>query len=237
MKSAVVLVLIALAALLLTPTTPPRASAQSTTSHEELRAIVDALFAGDPARIEELIRFKQVPCVEEPMGLEPLPICAPGTPDGTLVDGFPRANCEGRYFQPHELEGVAEFLAAPGLEVVAVYPYPGDGHQSSLFYGDYLVVTSGSPPGRARGVFIGNGGIAGTDGGCTADVETYIEFWGLSEPVDLDALSPATAPSTGGGSSGPSAPVTLAGVLAVVVAALGMLATALLGAGLARRRS
>jgi hypothetical protein len=127
--------LAALAALALASTAPPRASAQSTTSLDELRDVVDALFAGDPARIEELIRFKQVPCVEQPMGLEPAPICPPGTTDGTPVDGFPQANCEGRFFPPSEMTERIQYLAAPGPSVVAVYGYTG-AVAGFLFYGD-----------------------------------------------------------------------------------------------------
>jgi hypothetical protein len=215
----------------LTTSLPVTGKGGSTTTLEELRAAVDALFAGDPARIEELIRFKQVPCVEQPMGLEPLPTCPPGVTEGTLMDGFPRAQCEGRFFQPHELEEAIQALAEPGPQIVAVYPYPGSGHQSSLFYGDYVVVAALGPGSEnARGIFVANGGIAGTDGGCLQDVETYVEFWGLGQPVDLHALSPALAPSTGGGSGGPSAPVALA-------VTLGVIAATLIGVALARRHA
>jgi hypothetical protein len=236
MKSAVVLVLVALAALLPLSADSHRAKAQSSTSLEELRFIVDSLFAGDPARIEPLGRFTQTACALNPLGIGAPPECPEGIPEGALIDVYPTGTCHGGYAHAASWPGAAATLATPGPHVVAVFEYGVSESSDAFFYGDFVILATiafGSPE-NVGGIFVGDGGITGIHVGCGMTVDEFAEAYNLGPQLGADALSPplvpALAPSTGGGSSGPAALVTLA-------VALGLIAATLVGVALARRHS
>jgi hypothetical protein len=152
--------------------------------------------------------------------------------EGTLIEVYPTSQCHGGYAHASSWPQAAETLAMPGPAVIGAFPF-GQPEANAFFYGDYAVIaTIGfiDPPKNAGAIFVGKGGITGIHVGCASTADALIEQYGLGPEVDFDALSPALAPSTGGGSSGPSAPVTLA-------VALGVIAAALLGVGLSRRHT
>jgi hypothetical protein len=227
------ILVVALAATLM----PSRdAAAQEPMSTQELRAVIDTLFTGDAAAIEELLRFTPVACMTGPIKPGAPPQCRPGEPDGTLIDGFPNATCEGGYARPDETQPIVQDIANPDAYVVAIYPWETP-TTDVFFYGDYVAVATLNPdfPHFVGGVFIGDGGITGVAYGCAQTADEFTAFWGLDEQVRFNeglatatpqptATVAATAlPPTGTGTSGgatglPAIWLTLAalGALAVV---------------------
>jgi hypothetical protein len=219
------------------------AAAQDPMTTQELQAIVDTLFTGDTAAIEELLRFTPVACLTGPIKPGAPPQCREGEPDGTLIEGFPNATCEGGYARPDETQQIVQDLANPDAYVVAIYPWETP-TTDVFFYGDYVVVATLNPdfPQFVGGVFIGEGGITGVAYGCAQTADEFAAFWGLDEQVRFNeglatatpqptATVAATAlPSTGTGTSGgaaglPAIWLTLAalGALALVSAAVTLL--------------
>jgi hypothetical protein len=182
---------------LLVPWKSGRAQEPMTT--QELRAVVDTLFAGDTAAIEDLLRFASVPCVAESEGLGSPPVCRKGEAEGTLVEVFPSAVCEGFYLRSDEVQPIIGELANAGPEVLAAYRY-GPPSPEAFFYGEFVAVATiggGPPPQNGGGVFIGEGGITGLAYGCAQTAVEFAQFWGLTEQVDLgQATATPTATAT-----------------------------------------
>jgi hypothetical protein len=180
-------------------------AAQEPTTMAQLREIVGALFAGDAARIEGLLRFTSVPCVAESLGIGSPPVCRKGEPEGTAVEVFPAAVCEGFYLRRDEMQSVIDALANAGPEVVAVYRFETPS-ADAFFYGEFVAVATiggAPPPQNAGGVFIGEGGITGLARGCAQTAEEFAQFWSLTEQVDL-----GEAPATPTATAQPTAPPT-----------------------------
>lgn len=89
-----------------TPTATP------TTAVGRIQPVLDALAAHDAGRLKELIRYTDVKCITKANGLDPAPFCPAGVAAGTVVQGFPVGNCEGRYLLPTEVDA----LALPGVD-------------------------------------------------------------------------------------------------------------------------
>ena len=67
-----------------------------------IEKIIDAVESGDPATLEALFVFQQIPCIVEGVGAGGPPLCR-GEPDGTPVRVAPMGTCEGFYAREGEL--------------------------------------------------------------------------------------------------------------------------------------
>ena len=156
----------------------------------DLDNVLDALFSGDAAAIQALVAFTPVPCEIEPIGLGPPPTCRADEPEGTLVDVFPHAYCEGVYIRPEDMDGRYASLANPDGVLYAVY----HGSESFSPSGEFVVVFPNrisSRPGIALAAAITGGRIVGSYSGCGGTPEEFVtEFGFASDGVVVGPLWP-----------------------------------------------
>jgi hypothetical protein len=69
-----------------------------------VRPAIEAIESGDVARVKALISLSSYPCTLKPQGAGSPPACPDGSPEGTLVQVFPSAGCEGYFLFPAELD-------------------------------------------------------------------------------------------------------------------------------------
>jgi hypothetical protein len=118
--------------------------------------------------------------------------CRPGEPDGTVVDAFPEADCEGYYVRPDDIDRSLSYLLAEKPDLYGVY----QGSPSTWLPGDYTAVFSVEGPERGQvfGVelLIDDGAIVWINFGCAASPEQLAQYLG-PQP------SPTPAPTPDGG--------------------------------------
>ena len=190
----------ATAAAELTPTlvpatpTPAPSPTPRRTSIAEVDAVLDAIFSGDAEAVAALIGYTTIPCVTEVTGLGGPPLCLPGEPDGTLVEVFSKAQCEGYYVRPDRMAGTLSHLSSLDKELYGVYrspplEWPG---------GDYVVIVSavvtpeeGEPWVSGSGIFIEDDRIVAVYSGCAQTPDQVVENWKLTDVV----LQPLSSPN------------------------------------------
>ena len=105
-----------------------------------LDSLIAAIRSRDREALRQFIGSRQVACTRDPQGLGAPPRCEGGEEDGTLVDAFLFASCEGEYLRPPAIDRALNVLAA--ANVYAVYGVAGD----ERYQADYSVVMYlGSP--------------------------------------------------------------------------------------------
>ena len=176
-------------------TAVPTATAGETpgrTGIAEIDVVLDALFSGEADAVRALIRYTTIPCVVEVPGLGGLPLCLPDEPDGTPVEVFPVAECEGSYARPDNIENTVRWLTAPDKELYAVYRSRG----LSWPPGEYIVIFSTESMERvfASGLSLEDGRIVGLDFGCAQSPESLIEVRGLADAVLPPPPTPRPTP-------------------------------------------
>ena len=167
----------------------------------ELNNVLDVLFSGDEEAVRALVKFSQVACEIEPIGLGSPPQCLGDEADGALVDVYPHSYCEGVYIRPEDMAGRYMSLATPGASLYVVYRRTGQLWPPGEFVAVYTDSLAEPAPVNVRSVFITDGRIVGSFSGCGGTPEDYITSWKLVEPVlfigsrgltgnsELDALS------------------------------------------------
>ena len=152
--------------------------------------MLDTLFSGDAAAIQSLVAFTPVPCEIEPIGLGPPPTCRADEPEGTLVDVFPHAYCEGVYIRPEDMDGRYASLADPDGVLYAVY----HGSESFSPSGEFVVIftnRSSARSGIALAAAITDGRIVGSYSGCGGTPEEFVvEFGFASDDILAGPLLP-----------------------------------------------
>jgi hypothetical protein len=104
-------------------------------------AAVDAVLveveSGDAGGLLTRLRFSDVACAENPLGIGAPPKCPPGTPGGTLVSVFPLARCEGGFAELSEVEDGVRRTFALRPQLYAVHrlarPVTGDPDYVAVF--------------------------------------------------------------------------------------------------------
>jgi hypothetical protein len=103
-------------------TGPPAPSstpvAQRRTGIPELDAVIGAVLSHDKEKILQLVGYTLVPCEIKPQGLGAPPECRADEPEGTAVNVFPVAQCEGYYVRPEDMEQVIGSLSSGDFESV-----------------------------------------------------------------------------------------------------------------------
>jgi Tol biopolymer transport system component len=144
------------------------------TGIEDVDAIIDAVESRDSRVLRHLLQFTPIACTANLLGLGGPPLCRPDEADGTIVDAFPVASCEGLYLRPDEMDGLLDSLTVGQLSLYAVYvpkagSWPG---------GDYVAVFA-RPVSQAgviaEEVFITDGRIVGVGDGCGVAPEATVQ--------------------------------------------------------------
>lgn len=136
-----------------TPTAPPSSTAAPTfpTTGETVSfypprtrsgiAGIDAVLAevesSDVGALLTRLRFSDVACAENPLGIGAPPKCPPGTPSGTLVSVFPLSRCEDGFAELSEVEERVRSTIALRPRLYAVHrlarPVTGDPNYVAVF--------------------------------------------------------------------------------------------------------
>ena len=141
-------------------------------------AIVDATINAFEARDREALRtafdFAMLGCVAAPNGIGSPPTCRPGEAPGTPIAVLPTAGCEGGYALANQLDGLLDFLTAPGLEwqlyaVLDRGPFSPDANFGAFLRGNLVAVLSPIRPDQTHGAIslaFSDRGIASVWTGC-----------------------------------------------------------------------
>lgn len=163
------------------PSPTPTAGGRAT-GIPELDTVIEALRSGDPARVRSVVGYVRVPCEVEPQGTGAPPACRPGEPDGTPVEVFQGAQCEGFYIRPDEMDETLETIAGLPLDLYAVFEADGrwpEGDYVALFATDIL----DRPEPDAVAATIADERMVGFHFGCAMTPESYLEFYRVTEFV------------------------------------------------------
>lgn len=140
-------------------------------------AVIDALASGDPARVRSVVGYVRVPCEVDPQGIGVPPACRADEPEGTPVEVFRGAQCEGYYLRPDEMDQTVQAIAGLPLELYAVFEAEGRWPE-----GDYVALFVIDRPERdAVAATIAGGRMVGFHFGCAMTPESYLEFYRVSE--------------------------------------------------------
>jgi hypothetical protein len=161
---------------------PSPGAVERLTGIAEVDAVVEALLSGDPARVRSMVGYVRVPCAVEPEGIGAPPACRPGETEGTPVEVFQGAQCEGFYLRPDELDQTVGAITAQPLELYAVFEADGrwpEGEYVALFGTDFL----DRPERDAVAATIADGRMVGFHFGCAMTPESYLDFYRVTEFV------------------------------------------------------
>jgi len=157
------------------------------TGQAQIDVILDALFGGDQAALDQLVLVQSAVCHSEPRGLGDVEVCPEGVEDGSTVEFFTTAACEG--YPLHQRPFVTALDPSDDrlVAVVAVEPRGGDPVQYWPD-GDYLVIVLPDAASTdAVGITIDAGMIVRTQTGC-ATVESLFALGG-ADATDLLAVA------------------------------------------------
>lgn len=174
-----------------TPTTgaTPDAGPTATTAPQivtGIPAIDDALaaaIASDVAALLDQLRYVEIGCRNEPQGMPSVPSCPPGMPDGTIVESFATAQCEGAYIMPGDAEDAVRRFLQPALALYAVYVVPENYFPENGSHSIVLEATGGEIPWTAREMVIGEDGIVLLNYGCGESSDVLATNRGLVDPI------------------------------------------------------
>lgn len=148
----------------------------------QIDAVLDALLGLDGPALDAIVRTQSAVCHEQSQGIGDLEVCPPGVAEGTEVEFFPTAVCEGFPLHtppyvslqiPDRTRLVSVIRVEPRLEPIPLWP---DGEHLIIF-------EDPTDRGLITGVYVENGQIVRTQQGCTA-LEFLLEVGGES-PEDL----------------------------------------------------
>lgn len=145
-------------------------------------SVVAALLSGEPARVRSVVGYVRVPCEVEPQDIGAPPACRPGEAEGTPVEVFQGAECEGYYLRPDEMDQTVQAIARLPLELYAVFEADGrwpEGDYVALFATDII----DRPERDAVAATIAGGRMVGFHFGCAMTPESYLEFYRVTEFV------------------------------------------------------
>lgn len=169
-----------------TPTAEPGPTAmppqRGATGIATVDSVVAALLSGEPARVRSVVGYVRVPCEVEPQGVGAPPACRPREAEGTPVEVFQGAECEGYYLRPDEMDQTVQAIARLPLELYAVFEADGrwpEGDYVALFATDII----NRPERDAVAATIAGGRMVGFHFGCAMTPESYLEFYRVTEFV------------------------------------------------------
>jgi len=166
-----------------TRTPPPE------TGIEAVDGAIAAVQAGDTEVLVTLMLFTQVECSATPVPLYQVPPCD-GVPEGSLVETFPMASCEGAFVPRNDAaDGVRQSIGerAPAV-LYGVYATAGtqveDGFADRAGPKYAAVFTYEAGGGSlAWALLLSDEGVVGMLSGCAEDPEGFVTNWRFTETV------------------------------------------------------
>ena len=158
----------------------------------ELDAVIHAVLSHDKGKLLQLVGYTPVPCEIKPQGLGAPPECRANEPEGTAVNVFPIAQCEGYYVRPEEMERVVDSLVSGDFDLYAVYKV----HTRGWLGGDYVAILSFNSPSLGlvgESLFIAEGNLTGVAYSCTESPEQQAQGY-QDDEVIIPPPDPAPTP-------------------------------------------
>lgn len=137
---------------------------------DEVDAVINLVLAGDPAALESRVSLVTLPCGPQEGAGSP-PACGSGQPNGTPVQVFPVATCEGELRPASAVRPTLEQVVRARPVLTGVYRAPRP--YLPPVQADYVAVFSRTPTGAGAGtlgagIVIAGGKVAGVWFGCGA---------------------------------------------------------------------
>jgi hypothetical protein len=150
-----------------------------------INTIINLVLAGDAAAVEQATSLVSLPCGPQ-QGPGSPPACRPGEANGTRVDVFPVATCQGELRPAAAVRPTLEQIVLAKPALVGVYRAPSP--YLAPVQGDYVVVFSRTPTAAVTtplgaGLVIAGDRIAGAWFGCGARPHEIVPAG--TEPVFL----------------------------------------------------
>jgi hypothetical protein len=145
--------------------------------------IINVVLRNDAAALEPLVRMTPLPCGPQ-QGPGSPPRCPPGQPNGTPVDVFPVASCEGELRERTAVRPTLEEVTGRMPRLTGVYRAP-DPYLPAV-KGDYVAVFSRQLPGQPNlgaGMVIAGDRVVGVWFGCGANPSQIVPAG--TQPVHL----------------------------------------------------
>ncbi|MEX2226893.1 MAG: hypothetical protein WEB52_10640 [Dehalococcoidia bacterium] len=167
-----------------TPAVSPTPGSDGVSGIAAVDDAIASMVAGDFQAVEAMFQFQMVACEIDVMGAGGPPQCEADEADGTEVEVFPVAQCEGAFLRADEVF-LAERLRDQQMELYAVYDATSAGIYPA---GDYAVLFSyvrPEIPGTtlALELMMDDDGVTGVDFGCGEDPATLAEAQGLTDAI------------------------------------------------------
>jgi hypothetical protein len=172
----------AVAGAIIVATPAPRStpSSEGPTGVPAVDSILAALEAGDAQALIDLMVFRTAPCRAEPPPLSAEPRCPEGEEDGSPVDSFAYAECEGVSLTPDEGADSVRSQPLDSSAVYGVYATPLDStYGRALFQSQYAIVME-RDDGQAWVLLAHEDGLIGLDSGCAQTPAALVESAGLA---------------------------------------------------------
>jgi hypothetical protein len=160
-----------------TSTSQPTAteSPEELTGVPAVDAVIGAVLAGNLDDIESRVELRSLACGSQG-GIGGPPPCPSGQPDGTTVQAFPVATCEGEWRPDSSVRASFQPLMEHAPELYAVYGMPPQ-FQERMPDGQYVAVFSydaGSQGRLGAGVVISADSVVGLWYGCGATADQIV---------------------------------------------------------------
>jgi hypothetical protein len=156
----------------------------------------EAVTSGDPAQLEALFEYQNIPCTTDPpSGSGGPPLCVGDEADAALVEVLFSATCEGNYVRREDIEeqNFASNAVATDSELYAAYEYKGlDSMGGETGYGSnarYFVLFSrpeanpSAGSGTGYAIVTSDQGVLGIHYGCGSTPQDFANFNELGPAV------------------------------------------------------
>jgi hypothetical protein len=142
------------------------------------RAIA-ALRSHDASMLRDMVRYTKVGC-GSPSGPPSVPTCAAGTADGTPVDAFITASCEGEYMGPEKVPGAIERFVEDEFTAHSIYRTnagytPEDAR--------YTILLQQEDPESVAEVVVNDDGLVKLNFGCGGTIDDLVRARGLTQLI------------------------------------------------------
>ncbi|MEZ4503331.1 MAG: hypothetical protein R3C39_11955 [Dehalococcoidia bacterium] len=165
----------------------PTPSDRTETGIEAVDDTIEAVLANDVEALNDLIAYREEPCLApEQMGLGGLP-CEEGEAAGTPISAFPAAACEGYWVREGAIDGLVSGFLDQTESLFAVVEGPEGDQPDSFPLGDQRVIFAGSVNGQPAGFLavIEDGHVVSLQTSCGTGPEGYLTYRDQTLPLIL----------------------------------------------------
>jgi hypothetical protein len=166
------------------PAASPTAPAgERRTGIEDVDRVIQAILSDDIEALRAVTGYVQVACTLTQEGIGAPPLCREGEPEGTLVDVFQGAQCEGFYMRPDEMQTSLESIARSPNTLYAVYRTRSDDWPEGKYVAIFETDVLDRPELDAVAATIAGGRMVGFHFGCAMTPEQFVEFFRVTDFV------------------------------------------------------